>query len=177
MGQRPGVGGRQVTNKHEWEERLEEGLSDSRMHAGFKGPAEESGHRLGVTPVGPVQGSPNLRSGSKVPQGQGPAAPAYSPERRGSNFWPGRARISQDWRMPSPAAMRTPLPRVLVTSSARPWNRGCPATNSPRSQRQPPGAIVHGDQEPARRATPRVPTNCTSLPRPRCPPRTVWANC
>lgn len=77
---------------------------------------------------------------AQVPRGC-PLGPQSSPERHGSYFWPGRARSSQDWRAPSPAAISVPQPSVLVTSSARPWNSGCPAAHRPRSQRQPPEAM------------------------------------
>lgn len=78
-----------------------------------------------------------------------------SPERRALNLCPGRARTSQAWRAPSPAAMSTPHPSVLVTSSARPWNSGSPAASALRAQRQLPGAIAGTDtreqRQPERR--------------------------
>lgn len=68
-----------------------------------------------------------------------------SPERRALNLCSGRARTSQACRAPSPVAMSTPQPSVLVTSSARPWNRGRPAASALRAQRQPPAAIAATD--------------------------------
>lgn len=83
--------------------------------------------------------------------GVSPIQPACSPDRRGSNACPGRARISQAWRAPSPAAMSAPQPSVLVKSSARPWNSGRPAAHSMRTQ---PGAMASA--EPARTGPPRA---------------------
>lgn len=135
-------------------------LSGYRVLAEIQGPARSSVMARGYGP-----GVSKSEVGSKVPWGQGLAASAFSPERRGSNFWPGRARISQDWRAPSPAAMRTPQPSVLVKSSARPWNMGCPTAHRPRSQRQPPDAIALGGSRnrrsgPACPARPIVPPGC-----------------
>lgn len=78
-----------------------------------------------------------------------------SPERRALNLCPGRARTSQACRAPSPAAISTPQPSVLVTSRARPWNSGRPAASALRAQRQPPEAIAATDtrepRQPERR--------------------------
>lgn len=87
-----------------------------------------------------------------------------SPERRALNLCSGRARTSQACRAPSPVAMSTPQPSVLVTSSARPWNSGRPAASALRAQRQPPAAIAAIDTkkaagEPAARQSHAAPKN------------------
>lgn len=82
-----------------------------------------------------------------------------SPERRALNLCSGRARTSQACRAPSPVAMSTPQPSVLVTSSARPWNSGRPAASALRAQRQPPAAIAATDTRKPRQPESRPRAN------------------
>lgn len=149
--------------------RPETGFSGSRMQAEIQGPARKQGYGSGVS---------KSEVGAKGPPGSGAStALASSPERRGSYFWPGWARTSHDWRMPSPAAMRAPQPSVLVTSSARPWNRGCPTAHRPRSQRLPPEAMArrYSGTGAAIEALPLL-ANRTLSSLSACPPRSPPLN-